>query len=305
MPKYKSIDEVDLSVSVDELRKGMTDAITRMRNQIKRDPDNAEKYIANYRKHIKGWSEAFPEQFAVIQSENTDKKIERLNQVDFRDDTVPADKTIKEAARNLGVMYGAENVRAVDGNQGFTIPSIENTTWIAGDAPESVNLHEGSHQLVDHTIGTGVRGIPNELGIRGLDFIRGIMEGNDSLVQETRDYYEGRYTDNQLTQVGIATLNKLYDDLGAAKDTEEYNKVIAKLDDENTGFLARLVSAIEPATKATLDTIGDVNGINPDRLKEIATLLQYDSGVEYNKPNAYEPEVVVNLNRTGFESTIK
>lgn len=305
MAKYKSIDEVDLGVTVDELRKGMMDASVTLRNKIKRDPDNVDKHLAYYRSALQKWKEAFPEQFAVIQAENTDKKIERLNQVDFRDDTVPADKTIKDAARNLGVIYGSENVSSVEGNQGFTLPSVETTTWIAGDAPEYTNLHEGSHQLVDHNKGTGVRGIPNELGIRGLDYIRGIMEGDDSIVQATKDYYDGQYTDSQLAQVGIATLNKLYDDLGAAKDREEYDRVLAKLDDENTGFLARWVSAIEPATRATLDTVGNANGINPERLKEIATLLQYDAGVEYNKPDMYEPEVVIDLGRTGFEPSIK
>ena len=293
-------------ITVDELRNGMMDAVTTLRRKILKDPDNIDKHLKYYRTTLQRWSEAFPEQFAIVQEENTDKKIERLNQVDFRDDTIPADKTIKEASRNLGVMYGSENVSSVNGNQGFTLPTVENTTWVAGNAPEYVNLHEGTHQLVNHNLGTGVDKIPNELSNRGLDYIRGLMEGDASIMQATTDYYDGDYTPNELIQVGIATLNKLYDDVNAAKDKEEYDKVVAKLDDENTGFLARLVSATEPVSKVSLDTVGaGDNVIDPQKLKELATLLQYDAGVEYRSPNMYEPEITVNLNRTGFEPTIK
>ena len=180
---------------------------------------NEDIPLGKYQQAIQSYKENFPEAFDVIQKENTDAKLFKLNELDFADNTLPVDESIRDRARYaMDVMYGVEGDKGLwDQLKGVASPELQKL-YIAGKAPPMTSLHEGLHLVANHNIDTGVEGYGDELIARAMDFYRAEKEGNKERMASTLEYVDGQFTKQDLRNIAEKTMQHMYDANLATKE---------------------------------------------------------------------------------------
>jgi len=280
-----------------------------------------------YAANVRALRDKNPSLFADLQAQNTDAQIERLNKLQLEEKSVFGgfDDYLSDVSRMKGqVAFGSENSTYMDGNstRGITMQSGENPAfYVGGKTPIETSYHEALHSVLPvATDENGVRFvdarygevIPEETLARSFDYVRAVLnkdkETADRAFKYAKRIYRGEAPMYGTTLVGFAlsAMNQMfaYDMIPKEyRNAPEVQEALEYFDEEGQGVLESLIG--KDPEKQEKVTAKVQPRLNREASKHLVTLMELAKAFSFEGPDGWDEEVTVDLNRDGFESTIK
>lgn len=282
----------------------------------------------DYQAAVKSIAKDNPEAFQQIQEANTKAKSKKLNELSFGKDTLPLDTKIADLATfALDVPFGFEGESTISGAAGITNLGRD-SILVAGQAHPMTSLHEGLHlfsNTVDNTQAVDPftkQNVNDEVLTRSMDLLRAYAEEDEDRIKTTMKFMKQAHPDisrQDMVEIALNAINQYYYSGALEKDPEALQEALKYFDKENQGFISNLLNfdplslnefKMQFANGRPWDeftapfSYGGKSASNKD-IGKFATLLQADDSMTYKPIDPYVTDVIINLNRTGFEPTIK
>lgn len=280
-----------------------------------------------YQSAVQSISQDNPTAFAQIQEANTKAKSKKLNELSFGKDTLPLDAKVADLATYaLDVPFGFEGEPSIVGAAGITNLGRRNIL-LAGQAHPMTSLHEGLHLFSNRFDNTQAmdpftaESVDDEVLTRSMDLLRAYAEEDEGRIKSTMKYMKSAYPDvsrQDMVEVALNAINQYYYSGALEKDPEALKEALSYFDKENQGFISGLLFEPEKLNQFKMQFIQGApleedlapfavegkSASNKD-IGKFATLLQADDTMTYRPWNKNVTDVIIDLDRTGLESTIK
>ena len=282
----------------------------------------------DYQAAVKSIAKDNPEAFQQIQEANTKAKSKKLNELSFGKDTLPLDTKIADLATfALDVPFGFEGEPTISGAAGIANLGRD-SILVAGQAHPMTSLHEGLHLFSNTPDNTQAvdpftkKNVNDEVLTRSMDLLRAYAEEDEDRVKTTMKYMKQAHPDvsrQDMVEIALNAINQYYYTGALEKDPEALQEALKYFDKENQGFISSLLNfdplslnefKMQFANGRPWDeftapmAVGGKSASNKD-IGKFATLLQADDSMTYKPIDPYVTDVIINLDRTGFEPTIK